>query len=48
MFVWRVHVFDVILDRKRPFLWKGIKACGDTHKHTQRDTHRHAYTYAHT
>ena len=48
MFVWRVHVFDVILDRKSPLLSKDIKACGHTYKHTHRDTHRHAHTYAHT
>ena len=45
MFVWRVHVFDIILDRKGPLLWKDIKACG--HTHTQTNTDMHIHTHAH-
>ena len=45
MFVWRVHVFDIILDRKGPLLWKDIKACGHTHTQTNTDMHIHTHTH---
>ena len=58
MFVWRAHVFDAILDRKSPLLWKDIKACGHAHKHRERERERerekereretHTHRHAHT
>ena len=50
MFVWRVHVSDVTLDRKSPLLWKDINACRHTHKqtHTERHTHTDMHIYTHT
>ena len=48
MFVWRVHVFDVILDRKSPLLSKDIKACGHTYKHTHTETHTDMHIHTHT
>ena len=49
MFVWRVHVSDVTLDRKSPLLWNDI-TLADTHtkKHTERHTHTDMDIYTHT